>query len=226
MTTLFPRRVRCAVCGMESEFPTVVGAHTRGSPDLDLRPPETQRSTLFTWVQRCPGCGYCHADIGTACPGCRAVLESETYREQLSNPAYPELANAFLCKSMIDLQAGDVAKAVWAQIHAAWACDDTGARGGAAACRGRAAAMLRSAMAEGVPVAEPEEAAVVLLVDLLRRAGDGEAALQVIQTRSGEAASGRLRRLLAFEESLIANGDVEGHTMDEALAGGPARVAL
>lgn len=36
---------------------------TWGYPDLDLRPSEMQRSSMFAWLQECPHCGYVARDI-------------------------------------------------------------------------------------------------------------------------------------------------------------------
>jgi hypothetical protein len=57
MTTLYREKSRCAVCGIATEYTSIGSTNAFGSPDLDTRPPEMQRSTIFAWVQRCPECG-------------------------------------------------------------------------------------------------------------------------------------------------------------------------
>ncbi|MBR4908658.1 MAG: hypothetical protein IKZ43_06585 [Acidaminococcaceae bacterium] len=46
MTTMFRQKYKCAVCGAEQEFYGIASTNSFGSPDLDLRPPEMQRSTM------------------------------------------------------------------------------------------------------------------------------------------------------------------------------------
>ena len=50
MTTLDERTSTCAICGGRSKQTVVASTNARGSPDLDLRPPEMQRSTMPYWV--------------------------------------------------------------------------------------------------------------------------------------------------------------------------------
>lgn len=124
MTTLYKEKARCAVCGTETEYTCIGSTNAFGSPDLDTRPPERHRSTIFAWVQRCPECGYCGSDVSQAPSQAASVVSSPEYTRQLSDSTYPELANKFLCKALIDERSGDYAAAAWALIHAAWACDD------------------------------------------------------------------------------------------------------
>lgn len=124
MTTLYHEKKRCAVCGAQHEYTSIGSTNAFGSPDLDTRPPEMQRSTIFAWVQRCPKCGFCASNISKASDQAISVIRSEAYHEQLSDPSMPELANSFLCKSIIDETAGDYGSAAWSLIHAAWVCDD------------------------------------------------------------------------------------------------------
>src|SRR4051794_14995014 len=101
MTTIGHRNIACAVCGTEAVVPFVNSTNTMGPPDLDLRPAEMMRSTIWTHVQRCASCGYCAADISSAHDNCGDVIASVTYRDQLANEAFPELANSFLCAAIV-----------------------------------------------------------------------------------------------------------------------------
>lgn len=101
MTTLYEEKARCAVCGTETEFTGIASTNAFGSPDLDTRPPEMQRSTIFAWVQCCPECGYCSSDISKVPSQAVSVVHSPEYGKQLTDSTYPELANGFLCKAII-----------------------------------------------------------------------------------------------------------------------------
>jgi len=98
MTTFDELPVTCAVCGTTSVHPILMSTNSFGSPDLDLRPAEMQRSTVWMWVQRCPQCGYCADSLDKAGDGADAVTASASYREQLVDPGLPELAVSFVCQ--------------------------------------------------------------------------------------------------------------------------------
>lgn len=171
MTTLYEENARCAVCGYEAEYNGIGSTNSFGSPDLDTRPPEMQRSTMFAWVQRCPECGYCASDVSKAPSQSAALVRTPEYARQLYDLTFPELANSFLCKALIDESSGDYAAAAWALIHAAWACDDDARPKPARTCRSKAAAMIEKALGSGQQFAEQDGADTAIQVDLLRRAG-------------------------------------------------------
>jgi len=219
MTTLYEEKIRCALCNSENEFTGIGSTNTfLGSPDLDTRPPEMQRSTIFAWVQRCPECGYCASDVSKSPPGSETVVNGSEYRKQLNDQAYPELANSFLCKAIIDREAHDYAAATWALINAAWVCDDEGRPDEAVVCRHKAADMLVTAEDHGQQVAEQNGASTAILVDLLRRAGRTDDARKAIAERRTGIAEGIIIRILDFQSVLIQKGDVSCHKISEAVS--------
>jgi hypothetical protein len=217
MTTIRVNKARCALCNSENEFTGIGSTNTFGSPDLDTRPPEMKRSTIFAWVQRCPNCGYCASDVRQSRPEFKAIVTGAEYRRQLNDPAYPELANSFLCKAIIDGGASDYAGATWALIHAAWVCDDADLSDEAAECRHKAADMLMTAEDHGQQVAKQEGASTAILVDLLRRSGRTADARRAIAERGTGVAEDIIVRILDFQSSLIEKSDVSCHTVSAAL---------
>lgn len=217
MTTLYKTTKKCSVCGEESEHPGIGSTNQFGSPDLDTRPPEMNRSTIFAWVRRCPNCGYCASDVAKDRATTKAVVASEEYKRQLSDSAYPALANSFLCQAMIERASGDFVAATWALIHAAWACDDAGQNTQAIVCRQGAADMLVTAEKNGQQVAQQEGATTAILTDLLRRSGQTERAREVIQTRRAGIAEDIIVRILDFQSTLLDRKDVFCHRIEEAL---------
>lgn len=181
MTTIFPIKQKCAICGKRSEHPMLGSTNEFGSRDLDTRPPELARSTISMWIQNCPSCGYCAPDISKAKSKASELVESNIYRKNLKNPDLPDLANYFLCWSLIQENAEDYANAGWASIHAAWACDDFGNDKNAKSCRMRAVAMLQKAKEKGQKFAENTGAEYALMVDLLRRSGQLDLALSTCE---------------------------------------------
>ena len=217
MTTHYQEASRCAVCGHEAEYVRISSTNTFGAPDLDTRPAEMKRSTIFAWIHRCPKCGYCASDISETAPDAASVVHSQEYTRQLSEPAIPELANSFLCKALIDERSGDYAAAAWAMIHAAWVCDDAESSDSARTSRRRAADMIDRALENGQEVAGQEGAETAVQVDLLRRAGRFDDALQRIEARRPEITEDIILRILDCQETLIARGDDACHTVSEAL---------
>jgi len=217
MTTLYEEKARCAVCGSEAEYTGIGSTNAFGSPDLDTRPPEMQRSTIFAWVQRCPECGYCASDVSKAPSQADGVVRSPEYTRQLSNSTCPELANGFLCKALIDETSGNYAAAAWALIHAAWACDDAEKEESARTCRVKAADMIEKALGNGQKVAEQDGADTAFRVDLLRRAGRVAEARQLITTNRPTSTEDIISKILDFQEALITDGDEACHTIAEAL---------
>jgi hypothetical protein len=176
-----------------------------------------ERSTIFAWVHRCPECGYCASDVSAPQAEAEAAVSKNEYKKQLGDPMYPELANSFLCKAMVDQESKDYSATTWALIHAAWACDDSDHANQATMCRKRAADMLIKAEEHGQQVAEQEGASTAILSDLLRRSGRLEQARQVIATRRGGINEDIIVRILDFQTALLNRNDVSCHTSAEAL---------
>lgn len=217
MTTLYKEKARCAVCGSETEYTGIGSTNAFGSPDLDTRPPEMQRSTIFAWVQRCPECGHCATDVSKAPSQAATVVHSPEYTLQLSDLTFTELANRFLCKALIDESSGDYAAAGWALIHAAWACDDAEKPEPARTCRSKALDMIEKALGDGKEVAEQDGTDTAIQVDLLRRAGRLTEARQLISTKRSTITEEIISKILDFQDVLLTKGDEACHTIAEAL---------
>jgi Uncharacterized protein conserved in bacteria (DUF2225) len=217
MTTLYQEKIQCALCGSENTFTDIGSTNTLGSADLDTRPPEMERSTIFTWVQRCSECGYCSSDVSKSRPGSGDVVNGSEYRKQLNVQTYPELTNSFLCKAIIDREAKDYVGATWALVHAAWACDDNNQPDKASACRHKAADMLKIAEDHGQIIAEQDGASTALLVDLLRRSGRNDDAQKAIEERRTGITEDIIVRILNFQEVLVGKSDLSCHSISEAL---------
>lgn len=224
MTTVFREKVRCILCGKKTEYAFISSTNTfGGSPDLDTRPPKSKRKTIFAWVQRCPKCGYCAWDISTARQEAQAVIIGQDYKDQLSDPAYPELAASFLCKAILDRETKEFAAATWALIHAAWVCDDSDQTEEAMACRRKAADMLLIAEEHNQRVAKPDGVSTAILVDLLRRSGQPEQARKMIEARRSMITEDMVARIMDFETDLLNRSDIACHTIAELSIPGKAR---
>lgn len=217
MTTLFEEEAQCSVCGTRSDFTAIGSSNRFGSPDLDTRPPEMIRSTISAWVQRCPNCGACASNVSEVRSGAQEIIQKKEYRDQLDNPNFPELANSFLCQALLDREAEDFAAAIWAVIHAAWACDDADYPDQAKVCRENAAEMLAHAEERGQQVIEEEGAGPLIRIDLLRRSGRIGQAREVIAAQRNRITEGTIAQILDFQSDLLDRNDMDRHTIEEAL---------
>jgi hypothetical protein len=218
VTTIGEVEVTCAVCGTTSPQTVLTSTSTFGPPDLDTRPAELQRSTIWLWVQACPSCGACAPDLEKTPTAAAETLEDDAYRRQLHSADYPDLANRFLGAALIQERAGDLAEAGWSALHAAWVCDDERDERSAASARERAADLLSAARSAGQRFGPDRASEHALLADVLRRASHFDEAL--IESEAGVAADpdGVVRDVLELERWLIERRDAAAHTVDEAVA--------
>jgi hypothetical protein len=176
-----------------------------------------ERSTIHAWVQRCPGCGACASDLSKVNAFARNVVKRAEYLVQLKDTEFPELANSFICKSIIDEHKGKFSSATWALIHATWACDDHQSTPQAIICRKRAATMLRKAEAKRQATAKQHGVSTAILVDLLRRADALDEAAETIEKTKKSFSEKVLVQVLHFQKELIETGDLGCYTVREAL---------
>lgn len=216
MTTIANDPVKCSICEKESLQGLVCSTNTFGAPDLDFRPPEMQRGTMPYWVQRCPGCGYCAADISAENTTAKDIIQTKVYKDQLKNKSYPKLANSFLCQSMILESAKALNTAAWAVMHAAWVCDDAKKKDAMRELRIRAAGLFRKALDMGQEIMEGEPEDMLVIIDALRRAGEFEEAVKECdECLQLEYHISEVGQAYKFEKQLIAIKDTTCHTFED-----------
>lgn len=211
--------VTCALCEEQTLLPLLTSTSSFGPPDLDLRPTEPARSSIFAWVHRCSSCGYCAASIDEATPYTREVVESIAYRALLGYSALPELARSFLCSSLVFEKRGEDAAAARSAIEAAWACDDEGAVAEAARCRLLAVQLLRESESEGDALFDDPYTEHAVIVDLLRRAERFEDAVEEADESLVEA-QGEIAAVLEFSRTLALARDSGTYTLEDARSSG------
>jgi hypothetical protein len=212
MTVFGSKSVQCGNCGESSEHPVLMSTNAFGSPDLDLRPPEMERSTMDTWLKLCPACGYCAPNL-TQPPADPAVIQSKAYRDALGAADFPELARRFLAFAVATgpLDPGTTAQAY---LQAAWVCDDAGRPEQAAESRRQSAAWFRRCK----PFSGDEEGASMgaVLVDVLRRCGQfAEASAECQASMASPGATGVIRQALEYQQWLIDCRDTVSHELSE-----------
>lgn len=168
MSTFGKENVKCAVCGQESEFSFTLSSNQLGAPDLDMRPPEMLRSTLFTWVQRCPRCGYCAEDISVDAGIERNELFTTQYKECDFAFIVSDLAKTFYRAALLYRSHGDHKRAYRNFLRAAWCEDDQRSEMSATTCRERAAEELDIVLSGDM---KKKGELILLMADILRRSG-------------------------------------------------------
>lgn len=189
MTTMMKEKCKCSVCGTTNEINVIMSTNTFGSPDLDLRPPEMQRSTMPYWLQECHKCRYVAEDISERAKIKAEFLRSEEYLSCNGVKFKSELAARFYRYYLINLENKKFKDAFFAILHAAWACDDEEDFHSAVKCR-EIAVSLHSKL-------EPDENLSVMKMDILRRSGQFEAL--ITEYSSAEYSQEILNKIAKFQ---------------------------
>ena len=211
MTRFMKEKCICAVCGTASTYNTLASTNTFGSPDLDLRPPEMRRSTMSTWIQECPSCGYVSSEVSDPTNVTRMWLMSEKYRTCNGIKFSSGLAKQFYKHYLINMHDDKVEDAFFAILHAAWACDDMEDNNHARYCREIAITLATQMIEED----HPNKSTLLLMrADLMRRSGHFE---ELIETYSSLTFEDKLfDQILAFEIDRAKNQDTSCYRVKDA----------
>lgn len=115
---------KCSVCGETSQHPVLLSTNSMGYADLDLRPPGMQRSTMNTWIQECPYCGYVASDLGDELKISKDFLNSKEYLTCDGFNFKSDLSKLFYKSFLISSQSGDTLGCFLGLRNCAWKCDD------------------------------------------------------------------------------------------------------
>lgn len=210
MTMMKKESFICSVCGKESEQDVLISSNEFGSMDLDTRPPEMMRSTMETWLQECPHCGYVNTEIsrdGMSSILAPTIMYKSEYHEAfgLTN----DLAKRFYRYSLIQV---DFEKKVFALLQAAWCCDDDEDSEKAKTLRKKAAEILDKV----IPKIEDRGSRAnlqLMQLDILRRACEFEKAKQKCDefTKPSE-----YDNIVRYQQHLVEQKDDTCHTVEEA----------
>jgi hypothetical protein len=174
---------------------------------------------MFAWVQCCPDCGYCATNVSKPLSISSSIIRSDDYQSRLSYPTFPELANAFLCQSLLARESGELIVSAMASMHAAWVCDDGDYAMQSRACRLQAATLIRIADDKGKSISKQNGVSTAIRVDLLRRAGALDEARELIAMEIDEPLDDVIKRILSFQSALLDRNDTGCHTIEEAMKG-------
>ncbi len=167
MSTFFPQHCKCYICGGKNEYTVIGSTNAFGACDLDMRPPEMQRSTMPFWVQKCPDCGYVSDSVEDPSSVTREYLNSHAYKTCCGIAFRSNLAAVFYKQHLINSRDCDNRSAAFALLHAAWACDDEHDGKNAELCRLEMLPILTEVIEKAL---DDRDDLYLLKADVMRRA--------------------------------------------------------
>ena len=217
MTTYADVEVACGCCGTTFTHQELASCYTAGPAALDTRPSEMMRSTMHSWIQHCPNCDYCAVDASKFDERCREVLLSDAYRNELNRGGVEKkrLRSVFKCAAMLYEACGDRASAAWENLHLAWIYDDLKQADLARDHRNKAADLILAILHDGAKFSTQEGASEAIVTDVLRRAGRGDQAIQIISEALGKDIPDVIKKVLMYERTLIQKKDIDEHGIEE-----------
>lgn len=211
MSTLVRLHQKCILCGYESDFTAVNSTNAFGTMDLDTRPAEMKRSLLKYEIQECPHCHYANIDITINDTGvCQSDLSSASYLQMVNDKNIDAVAKSFLLAGYLHAKFQQYKEAGLLYLKAAWIFDDRGDVAYAVRARKKSVENIVRC------VNETEDLHLaVLSVDLFRRIGEFEQALEAIDDVLQIQPDEFLVQILNFERKLIASKDTRCHNVKE-----------
>lgn len=208
MSTLSTISSKCFLCGHESEQTVIMSTNSFGSPDLDTRPPEMQRSTMRYWIHECPFCGYISEDISDETDITADWINSDEFREYENLNFLSDLALQYYKYYLINIKDENHKDAFFALLHAAWACDDAEDFKNSTRCRQLSIPLLEELINE-----TKNENFIVMKADLLRRSGYFE---RVIEEYSNIVLNNPLlNNIIAFQIEKAKTSDANCYTVKD-----------
>lgn len=155
----------CYVCRKTSKQGVLISTNRFGAPDLDLRPPEMERSTMEWWLEECPHCGYVANDLSEKTVITKDWLKNNQYSSCDNRNFASTLVEKFYKYYLINMINNNHKSAFYAVLHAAWACDDVEDVDNAIYCRQKALEELSKFVVNN----DEKETLLLVRADLLRR---------------------------------------------------------
>ena len=201
----------CSVCGKPSPQPVLLSTNSMGYPDLDLRPPEMQRSTMNTWIHECPHCGYVASDLEDELEISKEFLESEEYLTCEGYDFKSDLSKLFYKKYLIAKQSDNALDCFLSLRNCAWKCDDYGDEN-AITIRKQALPYIDELIQKDD---EDKNSLLVMKSDFLRRGGEFEKLLSVYENLT--LGDELLDRIIQFEIQKALEKDTECYTVEDVV---------
>ena len=212
MTDYRTETLRCYCCSGNSEHSVLIASNSFGSLDLDQRPPGMLGSTIQSWLQECPYCGYVAPSIEEGDASARSFLDTSEFGSASYDPVADPGVRRFLVRAAYDAYAGDRRSAFLHTVAAAWIADDLKQVAVATELRLKAAAHLAGYKARSIDLR-------LRLLDVLRRAASWAAGETLIAELDAEEPEYPFAEIIGFHRDRIAARDIGRYTIQQALQG-------
>ena len=171
MTTIRDHTIKCPVCGREVSIYLIMSTNAMGYADLDLRPPEMQRSTMYQTTTMCY-CGNVFESMSKG--GSKELIKSENYQNCDGIEFDSSKAIMFYRAYLIDKECNpdDLVSNFFHILRAVWACDDYDNK--SASKMREIAINLMNQIIEDDETQERRNDNLLIKADLLRRSGQFE----------------------------------------------------
>jgi len=211
MTIITKFEKKCSVCGRTSLQPVLGSTNTWGYPDIDLRPPEMQRSTIDIWLVECPHCGYVASNIENELEVPADILKTDEYLTCEGKNFKSKLSERFYKHYLISKEEKDYNSEFLSLLHCAWTCDDND---------DELAVEIRKMALKSMYKIEPQEddeknALKLIEADLLRRSLQFD---EVIRKFKDVILEDKTQNdIISFQIELSMNKDSACHTVEEVV---------
>jgi len=218
MTNFRDDNVRCFCCAKTSQQSILLSSNEFGSRDLDQRPAEMMRSTMGSWLQECPNCGYVAAALPQGDERDRLFVQTHNYAALCEFPQVSRLSSRFLRRVAIDAARDDFEQAFTNTLCAAWDADDHDLDDVARSLRKTASGYLAGRPVESIDLQ-------LRLLDVLRRAADWAAATALARQMMSQRLDHPFAAIVRFQLGRIDSNDDACYTVSDALTAdrSPAR---
>lgn len=207
MTTIRQHRVECSICGEDCEIIMLGSSNQMGYPDLDLRPSEMYRSTMDTWMDECPHCGFASPHLKNEYGITGEYVESTEYQTCEGHEFLNPLSKRFYRAYMINRENNCNIGAFNNLLHCIWTCDDRD--------DSKTAAELRSVLVELMESLNIDENMMVRRADILRRSGQFERLIKEYEGVSFDEEI--LNRIVEFQIKKAAEKDDKCYTVEDVI---------
>ncbi|MBE6499901.1 MAG: hypothetical protein E7Z80_05085 [Methanobrevibacter thaueri] len=208
MTTIRNIEKKCSVCTKTSEQPLIGSTSTLYYPDLDLRPSEMYRNSMFAWLDECPHCGYVAKNIENELKT-PEILKSKNYQTCEDNDFKSKLAKRFYKHYLISKAEKNHELEFNSLLHCAWSCDDNNDKELSQKIRKMALKIIDKLIKEN----KDKNELLLIKADLLRRTLQFDKVINEFKDIKLEKSIEN--KIIAFQIELSEKKDSECHTLKE-----------
>ena len=203
---------KCAVCGHIQKCDVLISTSSFGPMDLDTRPAAPKRHTVIYEMEICEKCHYAHEDIEHFLEGLdKNLVFSSSYEAMATDKSIDENARKFILAGYLYKKCNDLLSSGLAYLQASWVFDDLNQPEYAKRTRKKSLENLFNYAEE-----TGDMNIAVLTVDLQRRIGDFEGAIETAEQLIGFGAEDLLLKVLKYEINLCKINDDKCHNISEA----------